>query len=89
MNMTYVRGGDNWAIPVWEKPADVEVAKWTRTMVKQTEKMRQYKDATPLTISDRLRRRLGLASPAVTLTVNGSVRLSSAESTEPLCILDV
>lgn len=88
MKMTYVRGGNNWATPVWEKPVDVEVAEWTRMMLFQTAKMRTHKDSVSLTVTKRLCKRLGLTSPAVVLTVNGSVRLSSAECSEPLCVLD-
>lgn len=87
--MTYVRGGNNWATPVWERSIDVEVAEWTRTMLNRTAKMRTHKDSVSLTMAKRLCQRLGLASPAVVLTVNGSVRLSSAECSEPLCVLDV
>jgi hypothetical protein len=86
MKMHYVRGGTVWAIPVWDQPVGVEVQKWTESMVEKTEPMRQHKQTIKLQLPRDLKRRLNLADDTVTLTVNGSVSLSSSERVEPLCV---
>ncbi len=85
--MHYVRGGTTWAIPTWDQPADVEVQQWTVSMVRKTEAMRQQKQTIKLQLPRGLTRRLELKDDTVTLTVNGSVLLSSSERAEPLCAL--
>jgi hypothetical protein len=87
MKMHYVRGGTTWAIPTWDQPADVEVQQWTVLMVEKTEAMRQQKQTIKLQLPRTLKQRLKLDDDAVTLTVNGSVSLSSKERPEPLCAL--
>ncbi len=84
--MHYVRGGTTWAVPAWDQPVGVEVQQWTKLMVQKTEAMRQHKQAIKLQLPRDLKQRLKLAHDAVTLTVNGSVSLSSGERVEPLCV---